>query len=158
MENDLRNILLPVDIYLELPESRVKGLKDVVQEVIEYIKQNQGLSKNQNETVRNNFSRLFYWINDNPEKAKIFFKEIIDHKHWLIDDEEIAQNMKKAEKYDSLLKKYKIQNEKDLENILEIYSQEKEGVTDDKKVEISEELMIQYGISSEEDFIWLQDQ
>ena len=44
--NDLRSILLPVDIYLELPESRVKGLKDVVQGVTEYVKQNQGLSKN----------------------------------------------------------------------------------------------------------------
>lgn len=151
--NDLRSILLPVDIYLELPESRVKGLKDVVQEVTDYIKQNQGLSKNQNETVRNNFNRLFYWINDNPDKAKIFFKEIIDNKHWLIDDEEIAQNMKKAEKYDSLLKKYKIQSERDLENILEVYSQENEEIMNDKEVEISEELMIQYGISSIEEFV-----
>ncbi len=153
MGNDLRSILLPIDIYLELPESRVKGLKDVVQEVTEYIKQNQGLSKNQNETVRYNFNRLFCWINDNPDKAKIFFKEIIDNKHWLIDDEEIAQNMKKAEKYDSLLEKYKIKNERDLENILKIYSQENEEITDDEEVEISEELMIQYGISSIEEFV-----
>ena len=153
MGNDLRSILLPVDIYLELPESRVKGLKDVVQEVTEYIKQNQGLSKNQNETVRYNFNRLFCWINDNPDKAKIFFKEIIDNKHWLIDDEEIAQNMKKAEKYDSLLEKYKIKSERDLENILKIYSQENEEITDDEEIEISEELMIQYGISSIEEFI-----
>ena len=153
MGNDLRSILLPIDIYLELPESRVKGLKDVVQEVTEYIKQNQGLSKNQNETVRYNFNRLFCWINDNPDKAKIFFKEIIDNKHWLIDDEEIAQNMKKAEKYDSLLEKYKIKSERDLENILKIYSQENEEITDDEEIEISEELMIQYGISSIEEFI-----
>lgn len=153
MGNDLRSILLPIDIYLELPESRGKGLKDVVQEVTEYIKQNQGLSKNQNETVRYNFNRLFCWINDNPDKAKIFFKEIIDNKHWLIDDEEIAQNMKKAEKYDSLLEKYKIKNERDLENILKIYSQENEEITDDEEVDISEELMIQYGISSIEEFV-----
>lgn len=150
--NDLRSILLPVDIYLELPESRVKGLKDVVQGVTEYVKQNQGLSKNQNETVRNYFNRLFYWINDNSDKAQLFFKEIIDNKHWLIGDEEIAQNMKKAEKYDSLLKKYKIQSERDLENILKVYSQENEEATDEK-VEISEELMIQYGISSIEEFV-----
>lgn len=153
--NDLRSILLPVDIYLELPESRVKGLRDVVQEVTEYVKQNQGLSKNQEETVRNNFNRLFYWINDNPDKAEFFFKEIVNNKHWLIDDEEIAQNMKKAEKYDSLLKKYKIQNERDLENILKVYSQDNDG-TPDEKVEISAELMIQYGISSIEEFVSAQ--
>ena len=153
MGNDLRSILLPIDIYLELPESRVKGLKDVVQEVTEYIKQNQGLSKNQKETVRYNFNRLFCWINDNPDKAKIFFKEIIDNKHWLIDDEEIAQNMKKPEKYDSLLEKYKIKSERDLENILKIYSQENEEIIDDEEIEISKDLMIQYGISSIEEFI-----
>ncbi|MBD5508070.1 MAG: hypothetical protein HDR05_08495 [Lachnospiraceae bacterium] len=153
--NDLRRILLPVNIYLELPESRVKELKDVVQGITEYVKQNQGLSKNQNDTVRNNFNRLFYWINDNPDKAKLFFKEIIDNKHWLIDDEEIAQNMKKAEKYDSLLKRYNIQSERDLENILKVYSQENDDAVDDK-VEISEELMIQYGISSIEEFVKAQ--
>lgn len=149
--NDLRNTLLPVDIYLELPESRVKGLKDIVQGVIEYVKQNQGLSKNQNEAVRNNFNRLFCWITDNPDKAQLFFKEVVDNKHWLLNNEEIAQNMKKAEKYDSLLKKYKIQSERELENILKVYSQENEIATDEK-IEISEELMIQYGISSIEEF------
>lgn len=87
------------------------------------------------------------------DKAKIFFKEIIDNKHWLIDDEEIAQNMKKAEKYDSLLEKYKIKSERDLENILKIYSQENEEIIDDEEIEISKDLMIQYGISSIEEFI-----
>ena len=153
--NDLRSILLPVDIYLELPESRVKGLRDVVQEVTEYVKQNQGLSKNQVETVRNNFNKLFCWINNNPDKAQSFFKEIVDNKHWLIDDEEIAQNMKKVEKYNSILKKYNIQDERDLENILKVYSQENDK-TPDENVEISEELMIQYGISSIDEFVSAQ--
>lgn len=63
--------------------------------------------------------------------------------------------MKKAEKYDSLLKKYKIRSERELENILKVYSQENEGATDEK-IEISEELMIQYGISSIEEFVKAQ--
>ena len=61
--------------------------------------------------------------------------------------------MKKAEKYDSLLEKYKIKSERDLENILKIYSRENEEIIDDEEIEISEELMIQYGISSIEEFI-----
>ncbi len=92
--DDIRDILLPINILLELPESRVKGLKDVAQGVIEYVKQEQGVAKNQNETVRDNFNHLFCWINENPEKAKMYFKEIVDNKHWLYNDEEIAQNMK----------------------------------------------------------------
>ena len=148
---DIRSVLLPIDIYFKLPESRVKRLKDVVQGVMEYVKNNQGLNKNQNEQIRYNFNRLFYWINDNLEKAQIYFREIVENKHWLYNDEEIAQNMKKAEKYDDLMKKYNIQDPKELEKALRVYSHE---IQDDEEenIEISEELMIQYGISSIEEF------
>lgn len=149
--DDIRGILLPVDIFLELPESRVKRLKDVAQGVIEYVKQKQGMSKNQDEAVRSNFNQLFCWINENPEKANMYFKEIVDNKHWLYNDEEIAQNMKKAEKYDELLKKYNIQDSRDLEKALKVYYQQSENVAVEE-VEISEELMVQYGISSMEEF------
>ncbi len=149
--DDIRGFLLPVDIFLELPESRVKRLKDVAQGVIEYVKQKQGMSKNQDEAVRSNFNQLFCWINENPEKANMYFKEIVDNKHWLYNDEEIAQNMKKAEKYDGLLKKYNIQDSRDLEKVLKVYYQQSENAAVEE-VEISEELMVQYGISSMEEF------
>ena len=149
--DDIRDILLPINILLELPKSREKGLKDVAQGVIEYVKQEQGVAKNQNETVRDNFNHLFCWINENPEKAKMYFKEIVDNKHWLYNDEEIAQNMKKAEKYDELLKKYNIQDSRDLERALKVFYQQSENVVVEE-VEISEELMVQYGISSMEEF------
>lgn len=149
--DDIRGILLPADICLELPESRVKRLKDVAQGVIEYVKQKQGMSKNQDEAVRSNFNQLFCWINENPENANMYFKEIVDNKHWLYNDEEIAQNMKKAEKYDELLKKYNIQDSRDLEKALKVYYQQSENVVVEE-VEISEELMVQYGISSMEEF------
>lgn len=49
--------------------------------------------------------------------------------------------------------KYEIKSERDLENILKIYSQENKEITDDEEIEISEGLMIQYGISSIEEFV-----
>lgn len=150
--NDIRSILLPVDIYLELPDSRKKGLGDVVQGVTEYVKEKQGLSKNQDETVQNYLNKLFRWITDNPTNAKKYFKEIVENKHWLYNDEEIAMNMKKAEKYDDLLAKYNIQDTKALEKALKAYSQEKDKIVEEE-TEISEELMIQYGISSLEEFV-----
>ena len=150
--NDIRSILLPVEIYLELPDSRVKGLGDVVQGVTEYVKEKQGLSKNQDEAVQNYFNKLFCWITDNPDKAQMFFKEIVENKHWLYNDKEIAINMKKAEKYDDLLAKYNIQDTKALEKALKAYSQEKDKIIEEE-TEISEALMIQYGISSLEEFV-----
>ena len=59
--------------------------------------------------------------------------------------------MKKAEKYDELLKKYNIQDSRDLEKVMKVYYQQSENVTAEE-VEISEELMVQYGISSMEEF------
>lgn len=147
---DIRSILLPIDIYFELPESRVKGLKDVVQVVTDYVKNNQGLSKKQDDNVKGNFTRLFCWINDNSEKAYNFFREIVENKHWLYDDEEIAQNMKKAERYDELMNKYNIHDQSMLEKALLAYSSENVGDIDN--IEISEELMVQYGIGSIEEF------
>lgn len=149
--NDIRDILLPIDIYFELPDSRVKSLKDIAQNVVDYVKCNQGKMKNQDSTVIDNFNRLYLWINDNEDKAQIHFREILENKHWLYNDIEIAKNMKKAEKYDDLLKRYDIKDEKDLEKVLKIFSNQ----LDDEQVEeleVSEEMLIQYGISSEEDF------
>lgn len=147
---DIRSILLPIEICLEFPNSRVKGLKDVVQSVTDYVKSNQGLQKNQDEGVRYNFDRLFCWINDNPEKAHSFFREVVENKHWLYNDEEIARNMKKAEQYDDLMKKCNIQDQKTLEKVLKAYLCDAQDEIDD--IEISEELMIQYGIASIEEF------
>ena len=74
----------------------------------------------------------------------------MENKHWLYDDEEIAQNMKKAERYDDLMKKYNIHDQSVLEKALLAYSSEKLGDIDN--IEISEELMVQYGIGSIEEF------
>ncbi len=150
--NDIRSILLPVEIYIELPESREKGLRDISRDIIEYVKDNQGKMKNQNDTVREYFNKLFLWINDNSDKARLYFKEILENKHWLYNDEEIAENMKKAERYDDLMKKYNIDDVGDLETALQSYSKISTSESEDEEMEISEEFLIQYGIASEEDF------
>lgn len=154
--NDIRSILLPTDIYFELPDSRTKELKDVAKEVIDYVRKNQGMEKNQNRTVQRYFNKLFLWIKDNQEKAETYFKEIVENKHLLYNDEEIATNMKKAEKYDDLMKKYNIEDTNDLESVLKSYSR-KNNDEDKEEIEISEELLIQYGISSAEDFSRAQE-
>ena len=150
--DDIRSILLPVEIYIELPESREKGLRDISRDIIEYVKDNQGKMKNQNDTVREYFNNLFLWINDNLDKARLYFKEILENKHWLYDDEEIAENMKKAEIYDDLMKKYNIEDVGDLETALQSFSKISTNELEDEEIEISEEFLIQYGIASEEDF------
>lgn len=44
------------------------------------------------------FKKLYYWIKDNPDAAIKYFKDIRENIHWLYNDEEIAENMKKLNK------------------------------------------------------------
>lgn len=148
---DIRNSLLLSDIYLDLPKNRTKYLRDISQNIVNYIKDNQGKIKNQDSKIIENFKKLYLWIIDHEEKARMYFGEILENKHWLYNDHEIAANMRKAEAYDDILKKYNINDSRGLEDILKQHSKEKESDTIYEE-EITEEILVQYGISSEEDF------
>lgn len=145
---DIRKELLSKQIYLDLPSNREKHCEDLAPCITKYVKENYRQDNSQNESVRNFIKTLFIWIDENTEKAKMIFPEIFENKHWLYDDKEIATNMKKAELYDNLLNKYEISSPDKLEQILiqthnNFLEYEKEHITDD--------LLIQSGICSEED-------
>lgn len=148
---DIRSSLLLADIYLDLPENRTKFLKDISQNIINYVKDNQGKIKNQDLKIIDNFKNIYLWIIDHEEKAKRYFGELLENKHWLYNDHEIAENMRKAEVYDDILKKYNIHDSRGLEDILKQHSKEKEFDAIYEE-EITEEILAQHGISSEEDF------
>ncbi|MGG3885070.1 sacsin N-terminal ATP-binding-like domain-containing protein [Brevibacillus panacihumi] len=146
---DFRKELLDLNIFLDLPETRVKKEQDVADQISVL------LTKRLNEYPRSEetkviFRKIFVWFNENKnkEKAKKLFHEIYKNKHKLIDDEEIAINMEKAEKFDRILNKYGLTDELALENLLSTQSTleaEALGV----KQKITEEFLIQSGIFSD---------
>lgn len=140
--NDIRSELLMIEICLELPQSRTRGIADITQSVLSYVKRCQ-IIKVSDEQVKANFRNLFLWITDNEEKAKQYFDELYTNKHWLYDDEEIATNIRKAEEYDSLLNEYEVSNKEELETILRDYHKE-------DTLEVTKELLAQAGIFNEE--------
>jgi hypothetical protein len=140
--NDIRSELLLIEIYLDLPQSRTRGIADITQFVISYVKRCQTI-KVSDEQVKANFKTLFLWITDNIEKAIEYFEELYTNKHWLYDDEEIATNIRKAEQYDSLLNEYKVSSKEELETILRDHRKE-------EVIEVTEELLVQAGIFDEE--------
>ncbi|MBU3135796.1 ATP-binding protein [Clostridium gasigenes] len=144
--NDVREEILISRIYLELPANRTRKIENIASHIISYIKTNQGASKSQ-ESIRDTFKKIYIWLCDNQEKAKEYFLEIWKNKHWLFDDYEIAENMKKAEVLDDILKKYNINDPKSLEELL-IRNESAENFEqfDSVENEISEELLIQSGI------------
>lgn len=151
---DIKGELLLAEVFLQLPNNRMKGIADVVPHIISYVKNNQGAAKMQDPIVMDVFKKLYFWIKDNPEAAIKYFKDIRENIHWLYNDEEIAENMKKAEQLDAILEKYKIKDISILEEafvkVNEDKSLSKDVISNDAESE--EEILIQYGIASEEQY------
>lgn len=148
--NDIRQMLLTKEIFLELPENRIKNITDIAPDIVQYIKANQG-TKIDDLMVINTFRKLYQWLRTEEDKAKKYFLEIYKNKHWLYNDEEIAENMKKAETLDELMKRYNINNHEMLEEILN-NSMNCSPISHDKnkdKTEVTEDLLIQSGIYNE---------
>ena len=147
-------LLVEVSLYLPLPNNRTKGIADIAQYIISYIKNNQGFSKVQNVEVMDTFKKFYYWVKDNPDVAKKYFKDVCENIHWLYNDEEIAENMKKAEQIDAILDKYHINDISVLEDAFLKMTEEENGNRDNisDEGESEEEILIQYGIASKEQY------
>lgn len=152
---DIREELLLGDVFLTLPDNRTKSIADIAPHVVSYVKKNQGSSKVQDSNVMDTFKKLYYWVKDNSEKAEKYFNEICENIHWLYNDVEIAENMKKAEQIDAVLERCHINDISILEKaFLKMANsmQEVDSVINSDEEENEEELLVQYGIASEEQY------
>lgn len=143
---DIKAELLIRDIYLELPESRQKKDSDVSQVIVQYVNK---YRTSKEDEVRKNFKKLLIWICDHEEKAKNIFPDLYRNKHYLYDDEEIAANIKQAETLNNIMEKFDISSPEKLEEIIR-KSQASKSVDADERIEITEAILLQYGIDSEE--------
>ncbi|MBW7473984.1 ATP-binding protein [Paenibacillus oenotherae] len=143
---DIKAVLLIRNIYLDLPESRWKNDSDVSQAIVQYVNK----YRNTKETeVRNNFRKLLLWLSDHEEKAKDIFPELYRNKHYLYDDEEISLNIKQAETLHNIMDKFGISSPEKLEEIIR-KSQVHKNEDTDVRIEITEDILLQYGIDSED--------
>lgn len=143
---DIKSDLLMKNIYLELPESRWKNDIDVSQVIIKYVNQNR---TSKEEEVRTYFKRLLVWICDNEEKARSILPNLCENKHYLYDDEEIARTIKQAETFNQLMEKYNISSPEKLEELIGKSQEQCTEVSDDR-IELTEEVLLQLGIDSED--------
>lgn len=143
---DIKADLLITNIYLELPESRQKKDIDVSQVITQYVNKNRTSKEIE---VRNNYKKLLIWLCDHEEKAKDIFPELYRNKHYLYDDDEIALNIKQAETFNNIMEKFDISSPEKLEEIIR-KSQVVERTDTDEKKEVTDDILLQYGIDSEE--------
>ena len=147
---DIRSELLMKEVCLKFPLNREKGVKDVADKIITYVKQNQGESKDDKEVV-SSFQRLYLWMNENPIKTKKYFAQLEENKHWLYNDEQIAENMEKAERLDSILKKYHVGSLEELDEHLKVVNGISSSEKEIPEETLSPEILVEYGITTEEE-------
>jgi hypothetical protein len=141
---DIRKELLLIEVFLKLPDNRVLGIESVTPSIIKFIKTNQGEVKTQDSQVRKVLKDIYIWLVDNPQNAQKYFQEIWNNKHWLFNDQEIADNIKKAEKFDELMEQYNVSGTASLEIILKNHYNRLSHI--EEVIEITDEVLIQSGI------------
>lgn len=99
---DIRSELLHKDIYLSLPESRIRSNEFVAEEVAKLIKP---IIKDPEQRANYGelFKRLYMWMTQNQELAQNIFGDIYEKRFLLMSDDVIVSNLNKAEMLDKLL-------------------------------------------------------
>jgi hypothetical protein len=117
---DFREELLDVNICLDLPENRIKKEIDVAEEITRLInlRVREYPRAARTDETKKIFKKLYLWFNSNKERAEKLFSDLYENKHILYDDEQIAENMQKAEKLSTLMEEYDITDLSKLEGVL----------------------------------------
>ncbi len=142
---ELREELLDLSIYLELPKNRERNQEFVADEISKLITPKFAEVPRTDET-KQIFKSLYLWFNKNKVIAENIFPILYANKHKLYDDDEIAFNMQKAEELDSIMQEFDISDLDELREMLKAgignKSSEKEEVKDRNQ-------LIALGITSE---------
>lgn len=146
---DFREQLLDKRIYLSFPESRTISIKELAEKITALVR------GKWNDLLKDSITKqalreLLFWFNENEYKAKEFFTDLYKYKHRFLEDSEIIESIDKANRFDEIMAKYKIDDYEKLERVLESGSLNNPQLNMEKLV-LNEELLVQLGISSQEE-------
>ncbi|MBW4084084.1 sacsin N-terminal ATP-binding-like domain-containing protein [Paenibacillus sp. S150] len=147
---DVRETLLLKDIYFNLPENRTIYLESISEKTTKYVKENKNSLGQYDADEKEVFNKTYLWLRENSTNETVLrcFKDLLSNLHWFYNDNDIADNMSKVEEYNDVLKRYGVSGVEELEKILSLSDIES---SPSKTVELSKELLAQWGISTEED-------
>jgi hypothetical protein len=145
LDYELREELLDLSIYLELPKNRERNQEFVADEISKLITPKFAEVPRTDET-KQIFKSLYLWFNKNKVIAENIFPILYANKHKLYDDDEIAFNMQKAEELDSIMQEF------DISDLDELRERLKAGIgtkPPEKKEVKNRNQLIELGITSE---------
>lgn len=144
---DFRDELLDVNIYLDLPQNRTKSQVHVAEEIVRLVTP-RFAEFPRNDDTKQIFRKLYLWFNKNKQEAEEYFGELYEKKHKLYDDDEIAENMQKAEELSALMGEFNID---DLPTLRQVLQANKTQSLINQREQITQETLISLGVTSIEE-------
>jgi DNA-directed RNA polymerase subunit F len=140
--NDIRAKLMNSEVEIDLGENRIINQAYIVKEIVSEVSQ-----KTENREIadkyRTGLNHLLLYFRKEPETARKLFPSIYRSKHLLYDDEEIIDNISKAEELKDLLSDFNVKTTEEIRALLESARNSDTGL-----LPITQELLVSMGISN----------
>ena len=146
MGNDIRKDLADENIVVDIGKEKIRTQAYAVREITAEVNEkanNREVAKRYQDA----FKRLLLWFQNNQGKAKILFPTLYFNKHLLYDDEEILENINKAEQLDDFLKDFNVTDVYEIRELIAKGHDEKINL-----LPITQKILISMGISSLEEW------
>ena len=146
LDSDIRSELLDIAVMADFDTSAALGLEYAVREITTEVQQ-KTVDRELAKDYRDAFRELLLWFNENPERAKNLFPALYRAKHLLYDEEEIMENITKAEQLSELLQEYNVEN---INQLRELIASNEAG--HEPLLPITQEILSSMGITSIEEW------
>jgi len=143
--DDLRDQLLDVAITTELDDlGKTDGafvVKEIAAAIAEKINDRAAMKG-----IRPALAKLLLWFRENSSRAKKLFPMLHDQKHLLYDDEQILDNIERAEELSELLSEYNVKNVRELRAVIDKHA------ASSQLLPVTQQIIASLGITSVEEW------
>jgi hypothetical protein len=143
--DDLREQLLDAAITTELEDLGTTNGAFVVKEIAATIEEKVN-DRAAMKSIRPALAKLLLWFREDPSKAKKLFPMLHDQKHLLYDDEQILDNIERAEELSALLSEYNVKNVAELRDVIEKHA------ASSQLLPVTQQIIASLGITSVEEW------
>jgi hypothetical protein len=143
--DDLRDRLLDVEITTALADLGTTDGAFVVKEIAATIAEKIN-ERDAMKSIRPALAKLLLWFRQNDSRAKKLFPMLYAQKHLLYDDEEILDNIERAEELSELLSEYNVKNVAELRAVIEKHA------ASSQLLPVTQEIIASLGITSVEEW------
>jgi hypothetical protein len=143
--DDLRDQLLDVAITTQLEDLGTTDGTFVVKEIAATIAEKIN-DRAAMKSIRPALAKLLLWFRENATRAKKLFPMLHDQKHLLYEDEQILDNIERAEELSELLSEYNVKNVAELRAVIEKHA------ASSQLLPVTQEIIASLGITSVEEW------